>query len=210
MENSLENTNNLENIIEEREREAKNFLSIIGIDIQLGEIPFTEDQIRSIVERGGSLEWIPGGLKLRGEIEKLGSIFSQWWKSDPNFIDEPTREGWVLWIPEILKGSLNKSRRDQLYLCQVLSRDLSLDVSFGRASELAYLIFLFHFRRRVVLQNFWVRTETPYGEENNISITNFGGVDILRVSYRNRETTHFTLGISPIYRPLIKTGGKHV
>lgn len=208
MKKYMEEKINFEEILEEKRNELKIFLGRIGIDPSPSEIPFEENQILNILDMGGTLEWIPGGLRIKDQIEKLGPIFSQWWKKDPEFNDEPTREGWVLWIPTILKGSLLKSRRDQFYLCQVLSRDYNFNVSFGRASELTYLISLFFSRKKYVPRNyFWIRTETPYGKDGNIILANFGSVDVLRISHCSKELAHFRLGICPIFKFSVKTGG---
>jgi hypothetical protein len=110
---------------------------------------------------------VRGGFTLRTHAPKAGPCrrqfdYIQGWK----FLDEPTTDSLVFWVPRLLKDSVMKTYDEQMAFLAEMRQRLGLPEhhlsGFGKISLLASLI-LAHFKatgERVPLDRCWIRTDT--------------------------------------------------
>lgn len=158
----------LESVRQEKEHDTNDFLSKIGLSTQCAPISFTANSIEEVRKLGGDIEWIPRGINFN-RLKNLGPLFSSWWEDDVDLKDDFIEEGhWLLWIPEILNGSLNKPCKDQEALLSQWAESLGLLPQYGvlgEALDLTYLIFL-HYKRTgkaLPTRYDYVRSASPKG-----------------------------------------------
>jgi hypothetical protein len=118
---------------------------------------------------------VKAGYTLKHHAPKHGPCFENFqYLQDWNFIDEPTEDCTVFWIPRIIPGSFNKTADEQLKLLTNTRDRLELPphhlTSFGSAALVVGLI-LTHFERtglsaqageRLPLDLKYVRTNSRY------------------------------------------------
>lgn len=133
------------------------------------------------INYSGPVCWrVKAGFTLKHHAPKAGPChrgFShlQDWK----FLDEPTKDGIVFWIPRLLEGSTAKNVDEQTALLADTRKRYELPnhhlTSYGSAALLTGLI-LAHFKasgERVPLNQLWTRTDTRSAGGGRLCLGNF-------------------------------------
>lgn len=116
----------------------------------------------------GSVAWrVKAGFTLKQSAPQAGPCYEDFqYLQNWNFVDEPTKDAVVFWIPRLVSDSTRKNVAEQTALLSGLRRKFNLPethlVSFGNVALLAGLI-LAHYKateERVPLERCWARTDT--------------------------------------------------
>jgi len=157
---------------------------------------------------GGPVAWrVRAGFTLKQHAPKAGPCFQNFQNlRNWNFVDEPTKDAVVFWIPRLVPESTSKNVSELMVLLADLRREFGLPethlVNFGCSALLSALI-LAHFKameERVPLNCLWARTDTCNSDGGRLRLGYFDEVGLycdlwLWDDVRHSRLVVFALGV---------------